>query len=758
MIIFTVCALMLASCSSSKFLSGDQRVLSSVKLKSTDKKFDVSSLRSYIRQDANSRWFNLWKVPLGIYNMSGRDSTKGINLFFKRLGEAPVIYDSLLTQNSCTQLTLALQSKGYLNARTLLEKSTDKKKVKLKYELQPGMLYKIRSIDYDIDDRAIDSIIKNHEGESKLWVNMPCDANVLDGERDRIISLLHAEGYYKVLKKYIYYDVDSADGPQRLALTLHFNGKAIAEDSLYDYNRYWIGKVKVDVDNDESMGSAPKDSIKYRGIWIRYGGSRMIRPNVIYSQLDIHRGSHYNEDEVRSTYANLSRLQILRNSSIHFEDIGNGILDCYVHLWTEKLNQISTELEGTNTSGDLGVASSVTFTNRNLFKGSEVWSTKLKAAFEAITGLEGYNDQDFFEFSVESKLNFPRIIVPFLSEQRRVNLHGSSEISLQYNTQDRPEFHRRFLSALWSYKWNNGSGKIQQKWDALGLNYVFMPWISETFKNDYLDSDNARFAVVRYSYENLFILNSAYNFIYNSSGGNRNVNSQRNAYQFHFGLESAGNFLYLLSNVFNTSKDNEGRYTLFNVAYAQYVKFDIDYARSFLLSKNNSLAMRAAFGIVTPYGNNTIVPYEKRYFAGGANSVRGWSVRELGPGSYTGEDGKVNFINQTGNLKLLFNMELRSYLFWKLSSALFVDAGNIWTTRNYAAQPGGQFKFDKFYKQIAASYGLGFRFNFDYFILRFDMAMKAISPSYSTTKEHYPVVHPNFERDFTLHFAVGLPF
>ena len=746
------------SCSSEKFLSEGQHVLTSVNVASSEKSIDAGSYRTYVRQEANSRWFNVVKVPLGIYCMAGTDSTKRFNRFLQRLGEAPVIYDEQMTQTSKNQLTLALQSRGYLHANVDDSIRIKGHKAKLSYNLHPGQLYRIRSIDYVIDDPVIDSILKKNEGESLLTVNMPCDANILDNERSRIINLLHRNGYYRALKKYIYYDIDSIAGPQELALTLHYSGKTLAADPETDYTRYWIGKVSVDVVADDGLSYQAYDSIKYRGIKIHYKGLRTIRPNVIYSQLEIQRGAYYNEEAVRATYNNFSRLKILRSSSIHFSDSGAGTLDCHITLRTDKLNQVSAELEGTNTSGDLGVASSVSFTNRNLFHGSEVWTTKAKAAFEAITGLEGYSDQNFFEFSVESRLSFPRIIIPFMPEHRRVNMHGSSEFVLQYNTQQRPEFHRRVLTALWSYKWNGHQNRHQHKLDAIGLNYVFMPWISNTFRREYLDNDNARFAIVRYTYENLFILNSAYNFIYNSTGSSNNPQGRKDATQFHIGIESAGNLLYLFSKCLDVKKDADRRYTLFNVAFAQYLKFDIDYARSISLNKNNTLAMRGAIGLVIPYGNATMVPYEKRYFAGGANSVRGWSVRELGPGSYQEKDGKIDFINQTGNLKLLFNMELRSYLFWKLSGALFVDAGNIWTTRNYAAQPGGQFKFDTFYKQIAASYGMGLRFNFDYFILRFDMGMKAVSPSYSTVREHYPIFHPNLKRDFTFHFAVGLPF
>ena len=159
------------------------------------------------------------------------------------------------------------------------------------------------------------------------------------------------------------------------------------------------------------------------------------------------------------------------------------------------------------------------------------------------------------------------------------------------------------------------------------------------------------------------------------------------------------------------------------------------------------------------YGNSRVLPFEKRYFAGGANSVRGWSVRSLGPGSYKDKDGRINFITQTGDMKLDVNLEYRSHLFWKFYGALFVDAGNIWTLRDYPSQPGGQFQLRRVLKDLAVSYGLGLRLNFDYFIIRFDLGMKAVNPAFETDDdEHFPIVHPRLSRDLAFHFAVGLPF
>ena len=173
----------------------------------------------------------------------------------------------------------------------------------------------------------------------------------------------------------------------------------------------------------------------------------------------------------------------------------------------------------------------------------------------------------------------------------------------------------------------------------------------------------------------------------------------------------------------NFNKNSNGQYLLFDIAFAQYVKGDFDYTKVVHFDNQNSFVMHAGFGIAYPYGNSRVLPFEKRYFSGGANSVRGWRVRGLGPGKFKGHNGAIDFINQTGDMKIDLNMEYRTHLFWKFNGAFFIDGGNIWTLRAYEEQPGGQFKIDEFYKQIAVAYGFGMRLNFDYFILRFDMGM-----------------------------------
>ena len=436
------------------------------------------------------------------------------------------------------------------------------------------------------------------------------------------------------------------------------------------------------------------------------------------------------------------------------EDNDSTKLDCYVMLNRSKEKSFSAEIEGTNSAGDLGAAASVSFQHRNLFRGSELFTLKVRGAYEAITGLQGYNYDNYTEYGAEASLNFPSFLFPFLKPEFKRNVRATSEVSIQYNSQVRPEFARTVASGTWSYRW--AYQHDQHSVDLLDINYVYMPRIDPRFKEEYLDGQNS--SILKYNYENLLIIRTGYSYHYNSRGTNiLNGSPARNSFAVRLNLESAGNILYGISHLVNQRKV-DGQYAFWNIAYAQYVKGDIDFSKNFVIDDRNSFAIHAALGVAYPYGNSTMLPFEKRYFSGGANSVRGWGVRTLGPGSFRGEDKNIDFMNQSGDIKLDLSVEYRTHLFWKLHGAAFIDAGNIWTIRDYPEQPGGQFRFNSFYKQIAVAYGLGIRFDFDFVVLRFDGGMKAVNPVYSNRKEHYPIIHPDFRRDFAFHFAVGYPF
>ena len=529
-------------------------------------------------------------------------------------------------------------------------------------------------------------------------------------------------------KAYIHYSADTIRGQKDIAVTLHLRKYRPSKDAeLTEHPQYIIRDITYA--GGDSTGLHLRESV-LRDV-------TALRPGHLYSEADLQR-----------TYNNFGRLQAVRYTNIQLKEVPDtNQVDCHIQITNNKPSMISFQPEGTNTAGDLGAAASLTYTNRNLFKGSEQFSLELRGAFEAITGLEGYQDQDYQEYSVETKLVFPRFLAPFLSRSFRRRQTANTEYTLSWNMQNRPEFHRRVFTAAWRYRWSEPKHHLSYRFDLLDLNYVYMPWISTTFREDYLDDVDNRNAILRYNYEDLFIMKLGFGITYNTG-----INILR------LNAETSGNLLSALSPVFDFSKNDQGQRTLFNIAYAQYARFDVDYTHYFRFSERNALVFHGALGIAYPYGNSDVLPFEKRYFTGGANSMRGWGVRELGPGSFRGTDGRIDFINQTGDLKLDFSLEYRVPLFWKFDGAVFVDAGNIWTLRAYEEQPGGQFRFDTFYKQIAVAYGLGLRLNFSYFILRFDMGMKAINPAYTTQQEHYAIFHPDFSRDFSFHFAVGLPF
>lgn len=736
---YIIILLLLTSCSVSKYIPEGEYLLRDVSVSYMDggKSIKTYDLKSYNQQQPNSKWFGA-KVPLKIYTLSGTDTTRWTCKMFRKLGEDPVIFDSLKAQNSSEQMYQVLANAGYIKSNVSTVKHIKDKKLSLEYVVTVGQRYYVRNIHKDIADASLDSLLQAiDQDESLLYNGMPLDINILNQERNRIATKLRDTGYYKFTKEDIHYTIDTISGRNDVDLTLHLklhleNGRSEPEC----HRPYTIGNIHYQPESDG----------RYHFRRSFYSANTLIIP-----------GELYNDTHLKQTYANLQRLSGVSFTNIQMlERPGRDTLDVAMSVNHSKPHTIGYDIEATNSAGDLGAAISGTVSQRNIFRGSETLSLKLRAAYEAITELEGYDGSHYIEIGAEIKLSFPAFLLPFVDKRWAVRQGSSTEISLQYNLQDRPEFQRRVLTGAWRYRWFGKDRHIGHRFDLLEVNYVYMPRISSTFKSQYLDELGKTNAILKYNYENLLITKLGYTYTYNSLGAAQQTFG-KTAHTFRINIETSGNALRALTTLAHGKQNNEGQYTFCGIAYAQYVKFDFDYTKSLRLDPNNSLAWRINFGIAYPYGNSSILPFEKRYFSGGANSVRGWSVRSLGPGSYDGADHGINFINQSGDLKLDFSLEFRAFLFWKISGAFFIDAGNIWTLRNYPDQPGGQFRFEDFYKQIAMSYGLGLRMNLDFFILRFDAGMKAIDPAHNS-RDRYPIYHPNFGRDFAFHFAVGLPF
>jgi outer membrane protein assembly factor BamA len=753
----------LASCSATKFVPDGSFLLDDMRIVSDNKQVKPSTLSPYVRQHANAKWFSLIKTQLYIYDLSGRDSTNWFNKALRRMGDAPVIYSEEETERSREELTRAVQNMGYMGAQVEVLQRVDRQKMKLTYHIHTGKPYLVNRLTRDIRDAKIADYLQKDSAATLLKEGMTFDVNVLDKERQRITDYLQNNGYYKFNKDFITYTADTVRGTQRVDLTMHLAlYRQRAGDDLRPHPQYTIGKIDLVTDYDvmksSDLGSIDvNDSIHYKGIPIYFKDKLFIRPKVLTDNLELTSGHLYREQDVQRTYSNFGRMPVLKYTNIRFfeQQIGDSLqLNTYLMLTKSKHQTLSFELEGTNSAGDLGAAAAVSFQNRNVFRGSETFSFKLRGAYEAISSISNSLMQNnYVEIGAETGLSFPRFLFPFLSTDFRRRIRATTDFALQYNYQLRPEFTRIVASASWSYRWTV-KRRTHHRFDLLDLNYLYMPWIDPDFKNKYLE--NEQNYILKYNYEDRLIMRTGYNYTFNSLGV-EGVNNTlpSNSYTVRLNVELAGNLLYGFSKLIRKNPNENGEYTVLGIPFAQYFRLDADYAKNIVIDNRNSIAYHISAGVAVPYGNASLVPFEKRYFSGGANSVRGWSARGLGPGSFAG-DG--NFLNQSGDIKLDASIEYRTRLFWKFRGAVFVDAGNIWTIRKYDSQPGGEFRLNKFYKQIAVAYGIGLRLDLDFFILRFDGGMKAINPVYESGNLRYPIARPRFGRDFAFHFAVGYPF
>ena len=589
---FAVIILSLASCTATKYVPDGSYLLDEVKIHTDQKNVRPSSLRMYVRQNPNAKWFSLIKTQLYVYNLSGRDSTKWGNKFLRRIGDAPVIYSETEAQRSQDEITKAMRNMGYMAATVKRSTKIKKKKIKLYYEVTAGDPYIVNSLKYDIHDPKIADFLKQDSAKSLLKEGMIFDVNVLDAERQRITDKLLRNGYYKFNKDYVGYTADTVRGTYQVDLTLHLHAyRAHVSDSVKAHQQYWINKINFITDYDVLQSSALNsmdinDSLHFKGYPIYYKDKLYLRPKMLTDNLRFAPGDLFNEQDVQQTYSNFGRLSALKYTNIRFleNQVGDTAkLDCYVMLTKSKHKSVAFELEGTNSAGDLGAAASVSFQNRNLFRGSETFMIKFRGAYEVISGLQaGYSNNNYMEYGVETSINFPNFLFPFLSSDYKRKIRATTEFGLQYNYQMRPEFTRIVASGSWSYKWGLQRQRSQHRIDLLDINYLYMPWIEPEFKNNFLNDEKNY--LLEYNYKDRLIVRTGYSYIYNSAGQALMNNAViGNSYSIRFNFESAGNLLYVLSKMSNLKKNDQDEYTILNIPYAQYIKGDLDFAKNIVI-------------------------------------------------------------------------------------------------------------------------------------------------------------------------------
>jgi len=735
--------LLLSACNATKFVPENQYLLNKAHVVVTDTKaVDPTDLKSYLRQQPNSEILGFWKLQLHIYNTAPKDTTtkskKRLAANAHRIGEAPEIYNEDMTRLSMNQLRKAMQNKGYFDATVDTMITTKKKKLDITYLVTANQPYTLRKATYDLPNNDLSSIAMLSKS-TMLKEGMLFDADVLNDERKQIEANMRGRGYYYFQKEMLRYDADSALGKHQVDVEMSLQDylKA-APDSIYKgiFRTYTIRHVHFYTDYDPEFAPDSEKVVtkEDEGYSFTYYESKLLRENVLKRNTKIRPGEVFDQRKVDRTYEILNGLGAVKYVDISFVQVDSAGLDCKVVLSRQKLHAVSAQVEGTYTSGDWGVALEAMYMNRNLFRGAEELSVKARGSYEW-------------------RANGGRAIEGLLNAGLRFPNHLKVELGGRY--QDRPEEYNRIIAnTAFGYTWQRrATAPWSHNFRFVDVSYVYLPWISDEFRQTFMKSDN----LMKYSYEDHFIMAFGYQVNYTSY---RSRQPYRSYGTFSLSAETAGNALMAIAKVAKMPTDEDGNYKLGNILFSQYAKFDFMFTGHAIVNENHRVVFRGAVGVAVPYGNSSAIPFEKRYYAGGANGVRGWTARSLGPGSYVNPDGTVNYDNQVGDIRLDLSAEYRVKI-WKIfHAAAFVDAGNIWTISDYASQQGGKFAWDTFYKQIGLSYGAGLRLDLNFLVLRFDVGVRLYDPARLGEGTQWRTVYNglSWKDDGALHFAIGYPF
>jgi outer membrane protein assembly factor BamA len=692
----------------------------------------------------------------------------------RKIGEPPVIWDTLSVSRTRQQLTAFAENRGFLRAmvRDSVVLNEKKRQARVTYSIFSGPAYDVNEYAYDIDDPSIAWFVKAHPpawGKDSLF---RFDLDQLEAERTRIAGILVDQGYYYFNKENIRFRADTAEGNQRIQLTMHIPNPDYyvqqGKDSLYvdHHYRFVLGHIRINADFDPARIEDPyTDSVKVEGVYVMKRGEVKYRPKTLARAVFLKTGQIFNSRDVERTRNALSELRNFRYINIHFRPRLSGqrldTLDCYIDLSPSDRQSFTFEAQGTNTDGNLGVALGTSFQNKNIFGGAEIFEVRLTGGAE-VQVIQGDSSQisqgtlpfNTLELGGQISLTTPKFIAPFkVSKYARPR----SRFLLSLNYQNRPDYARTVSTGIFGYEWALPPPRIPGKtrdWNMFfqfNLVEISLVDISKTqaFEN-FLDTLNDQF--VRNSFRQ--------HYIQGISGSitltNQQLNKPGNYYFFRVNAQSGGNALNLIHRIFTPDQASpDGSFNVFGIQYAQYARIETDFRYFYTPIPKHTLAMRALVGVGVPYGNTTVLPFEKSFFAGGANDIRAWLPRTLGPGSFNSAGG--GRIDQVGDIKLLGQAEYRFVIYKFLEGATFADFGNIWLIRQDIDRPGGTFKFDQFLNEFALGAGVGLRLNLGFFVFRLDAAYPLRDPT-KPNGEKWMFTYLKPLDDLRLNIGIGYPF
>ena len=751
----------IVSCSVTKHVQEQDYLLNKTKIIIDNNEIDVKDMKGYYKQRPNKRIFGILRFHLGLYNLSKQGSTTGLNEWLRKIGEEPVVYDDFTTQKTSQQFELFLNKKGYWNARVKDSVFLHNKKAEVYYIIEADKPHIISNISYQVEEndynKELWNLVLNDTANSLLSPGIYFEEDILQREMERITRLAKDNGYFNFSQKFLHYYADTVSIRNYADLTLDIVDN-IQKDSISGqrHYKYEIDKVTINtIDNSIIDLSIIDDTLNYNGISFIYNINVDVKPEVIIQRNYIQHGDAYSMLNSELTFKSLSSLGIFKNINIIYVEKENKtknnsstkLLDCIIQLIPYKPQLYDVALEGTHSNGNLGVAGNLLYRHKNLFNGAEDFNLKFNGSLEMIND-NAKNLDKIIAYGFEARLSSPKFFLPIRTDDFYKRYNPKTSFSFVYNYQDRPDYTRQITKLNFGYFWN-GSPYLKHIINPIEFNSVNVSNISDNF------SDIIRGTYIENSYQTHMVTSTRYSMIFNNQSRTKNSD----VVFLRFNLESGGNLLTGVNNIFSNDLSAES-YNLFGTRYAQFVRADVELKRLNFLNGSNSVAYRAFLGAGLPYGNMDVLPFEKQFYSGGANGIRAWQVRSLGPGSYKIDDsgGKVFYPNQLGDIKIELNLEYRFDLFWVLEGAVFLDAGNIWAINNSDDREGAVFKLNNFYNQIAVGSGIGARLDFNFFLLRLDLGVKIRDPGMAANSRWIPGNTKYSWDHLTFNLGIGYPF
>lgn len=763
---------MAASCNPTKYVPSEELLLnrnelllreSGVPLPPTVSK---STVKPYVRQQPNKKIFGA-RFHLGLYNLSDIGKDKWPHAWLRRIGEEPVVFDPAAAERSAGQMQSYLMSKGFFNASVRDTVSTRKNEARVVYDINPGRPYTIADIRYDIQDTLLFPTVMIDTANCTVERGMIYDVDLLQRERQRLERFIRDIGFFAFSTENIFFRIDSALMSREVIVYYVVSRRATADSEgrpVYsNHKMYRVRDVYVYPDFDPRLSltggeayTATFDTTFYKGIhFVAPPGKLPVRPEVLTQALYVTPGSLFSVTNAEQTETHLADLKNHRLVNVSYVDAGSitgerrdeEMLDCIIQLTPMMRQSFTVELEGTNSGGNIGGALNLIYQNKSLLGGAELFSMKLKGAYETLTeGTSGFSNIQ--QYGIDASLRIPKFLIPNRSMENFIRKHDPRTVlQAGYNYQKVPVYARSVANISLGYSWS-GNKYTRYNINPLSFNVVKLHYVDPDFQamidtTSYLAS----------SYRDVRIVGGRYNYVFND----QMLQRSRDYWNIRLGVDLAGNVLSTLYRLVNAKTAADGSYHLFRQPFAQFIKGEIDATYNYRINAASSIVYRGYAGVGWAFGNSRVMPFEEQYFGGGANDIRAWVVRTLGPGSYVMPES--SFINLTADMKLEANIEYRFKLFWILEGATFIDAGNIWTVRPDEDMPGSQFRFNKFLDDIAVGSGIGLRFDIKFVLLRADFGIKLRDPQATSGTKWIPL-NGTFDRksDLTMVIGIGYPF